>query len=84
MAGIGEILSDTIRRYKGMKKRLDEIMSVFDCTEEKAIAILIVSDVDKVREIAEKIDARQEQEITAENRAKAAYAATFRSNVEVK
>lgn len=77
-----EIGENTKKHLESLKKRATEIMRVMGVSEPVAWQMMNACDIQKVLEVADKIDRRQELVAAAEKRAKAAYAATFKTNVE--
>lgn len=81
------ISDDTAQRIQALMDKAAEIIKRFPSMNHTE-ALLCANSVMTVREIieikrrAEEIDKRQELVIAAEKRAKAAYAATYKSNIE--
>ncbi len=82
-----EISEDTRRKIQVLIDRATEIVKEFPLmtpTEAMlcASSIMTAKEIMELKERADRMDARQEKQITAEKRANAAYASTYKSNIE--
>ncbi len=80
--------NDTMERIQAVLDKAGALMDrIPGLTRPEALTCVALQmttkEIIKLKELSDKIDARQEQEIQAEKRALAAYASTFKSNVDV-
>ena len=72
----------TTEKLKSLQKRAEEIAEALHVPEDKAWSMMQACDTQKVMETVERMEKAERQRAQAELRAKAAYASTFKSNIE--
>jgi hypothetical protein len=73
---------ETTKQIRELQDKVNEVMASFKCTRDEAWHLLTANGAYKAAEVAKKIKARQDQIAIAEKRAKAAYNATYSSNIQ--